>query len=62
MNKLLNRLFFVCLSPYRIVVLHQIANLDPSGCAGSIPAVGVENSESFNLFLRENKNYIRTSG
>ena len=29
------------ISPGRIMVLHQIANLDPSGCAGSIPAQGV---------------------
>ena len=29
----------ICLD--RIMVLHQIANLDPSGCAGSIPARGV---------------------
>ncbi len=27
------------------MVLHEIANLDPSGCAGSIPAQGVFNEK-----------------
>ena len=32
----------IILCPDRIMVLHEIANLDPSGCAGSIPAQGVQ--------------------
>ena len=41
MNKFISYSGSIFLCPDRIMVLHQIANLDPSGCAGSIPAQGV---------------------
>lgn len=34
--------FLLISSPVRIAVLHEVANLDPSGWAGSTPALGVK--------------------
>ncbi len=39
---ILNALFIKFSCPGRIMVLHWIANPDPSGFAGSIPALGVD--------------------